>query len=93
MSRAPSKEGVSEVAEILKRMNELSPKIAEGRKALQQLKLDENEFEELARKIPEKLHEMDVAASGNFGWEGRTTWFLQELVNQLSTKNANDNSR
>lgn len=36
------------------------------------------------KKILNLMKDMDIASSGNYGWEGRVLWALTELVSQAT---------
>lgn len=86
MSNTPSEEGIKKLRAVIDRLSIIDEDAKLLRKQLAErevsLKALEEETSQLARKVPELLQSMDLASSGNSGWEVRLVWALRELARQ-----------
>lgn len=86
MSGKPNREGVEQLSACFRQLSDAQDEIKriESIISTKQTELDENkEKANTARKsIQQLMQEMDVAAPGNFGYEGRLMWLLQALNSQ-----------
>jgi len=88
MSGKPYPEGVAEFKEAWTAMsnaalraNVLAIEVAARNKEIAEL----NEvYASNKKKLFTLMKDMDIASDGNFGYEGRMTWFLVELHKQFS---------
>lgn len=90
MSGRPYPEGVQRVlvlleteAQLVDEANRLRETIASAEKRLKSV---DSEYGKANVERTKLMAQMDLAHSGNFGYEGRMSWFLRELVRQ--TKEA-----
>lgn len=90
----PSPEGVAQLKGLLIEYRKQDRRIAEASKWLKVLE-DAKEKRDVAFKATtELLQAMDCHTSHNYGWEGRITWMLCELLYQTQeAANANFNQR
>lgn len=86
MSGKPSSEGVAEVLKLLRRVEELDAEISELKPKADRLRSAECEKSNAASAVAKLLASMDVAATGNHGFESRMAWFVAELARQASVK-------
>lgn len=83
MSSKPDKTGVENVRAMLKDYRFLYKRVAELRKAAEELPNVEEEAMDKQREIIKALEGMDLSG-GNGGWEGRMIWFINELDQQAA---------
>lgn len=86
MSGKPSVEGVTEVLRLLRLVESLDLEIVELKPKADRLRSAEYEKSNAASAIAKLLASMDVAATGNHGFESRMAWFVAELARQASEK-------
>ncbi len=84
MSSKPSTEGVEAFRKLLRERRMVAREIIKLRTAVDTLANLENKHREQSLALLNMLENMDLSASGNAGWEGRMTWFLDELERQAS---------
>lgn len=86
MSGKPCEDGIHSLRLTLDRLSVidaeaevLRAELAERNRRLADLQA---EHSGLAERVPMMLRAMDIASSGNFGWEPRIVWALRELARQ-----------
>lgn len=88
MSGKPSPDGVRDFLSLLAVMSEASTEITRLRNEIvlaQDYLMKANDAYSTAKETLFKLmRDMDVHASGNYGYEGRMSLFLVELFKQMS---------
>lgn len=84
MSSLPSKDGVSDLRDLLRRQRHILIELDTASKAAARLESLRDEASSTHREIVKSLENMDCASSGNAGWERRIIWMLDELDKQSS---------
>lgn len=88
MSSVPNTDGIRSLRMTLDRLSaiEQSAAVLRNEIASRQGRLNklQEEHADLAERVPKMLASMDLASSGNFGWETRIVWALRELATQYS---------
>lgn len=82
MSGIPSKEGVTELLKILRSIEQMEAEMEELRPKAVRLRTLETEKANAASTVAKMLSAMDVAATGNYGFESRMAWFVAEVARQ-----------
>ena len=82
MSSKPSPKGVEDLRGKLRDLQFLSKRIAELETLVAELPKLKEEAGRLSSEVIKGLEGMDVAHSGNGGWENRMLWFLSEFDRQ-----------
>jgi hypothetical protein len=86
MSGRPTHAGVAEYLALLTRLGEVNETLARLEPEEERFKSSIASLREergaIAVNLRAKLDEMDVDGPGNFGWEGRIAWMIQEAIRQ-----------
>ena len=91
MSSKPSPSGVAALRAHIHRMRQFGAEVDELDAEISVLEDKKKRRREAAEKYAEasrmvikSLDEMDCASAGNFGWENRMVWMLDQLDKQAS---------
>lgn len=90
MSGKPHSAGVTQVLDLLEDMRRTLAEVHDLQAKVIRLKSLEASYTAAGRKYDELLRSMDLATSGNIGWEGRMQWFLTELARQSAERALRD---
>lgn len=84
MSGKPWPDGVTQAMALIQRKAALEAEASKLRPQVARLEKVEEEWATAAEALQKLLTSMDISADqkGNWGWEGRFAWFLEEMVRQ-----------
>lgn len=82
MSSKPHPEGATDAISLVREMRSLRLEERELRKATCRLRDVLDRKDEVKTELNKLLRGMDVI-EGNTGWDGRLSWFVAEIVNQV----------
>jgi hypothetical protein len=85
MSSLPSKDGVANLRVLLRRQRHILMELDKAKKEAAKVESLQEEASSAHREIIKVIEGMDCASSGNYGWESRVIWILDELDKQCNT--------
>lgn len=85
MTSKPYPDGVTKVIGLLSDISDLEKEIIDLRPKAERLHDCEKAYANKQEALAKLLNDMDISAlqKGNFGWQHRLSWFLQEMQRQV----------